>query len=118
MLDSWLQDIRYAARLVRRNPLFALTAAVSLAIGIGANTTIFTIANALLFKPPAAVVEPGRLVDVGRSQNGDGFDNSSYPNYIDIRARNTVFTDIYTYRMGAEPLSLGGADGAERIFGD
>ena len=118
MIDSWLQDIRYAGRLLRRNPLFALTAVVSLAIGIGANTTIFTIANALLFKPPAGVVEPGRLVDVGRSQDGQGFDNGSYPNYLDIRARNTVFTDIYAYRIGAEPMSLGGKDGAERIFGD
>ncbi len=88
MLDSWLQDVRYAARLLRRNPLFALTAVLSLAIGIGANTTIFTIANALLFKPPAGVVEPDRLVDIGRSQNGQGFDNGSYPNYLDVRARN------------------------------
>ena len=118
MLDSWVQDLRYAARLLRRNPLFALTAVASLAIGIGANTTIFTIANALLFKPPAGVVEPGRLVDVGRSQDGKGFDNGSYPNYLDIRARNTVFTDIYADRWGAEPLSLGGRDGAERIFSD
>ena len=58
MLDSWLQDVRYAARLLRRNPLFALTAAVSLAIGIGANTTIFTIANAA---DPAVV---GRTIQV------------------------------------------------------
>lgn len=93
MLDSWLQDIRYAARLARRNPLFALTAALSLAIGIGANTAIFTIANALLFKPPAGVAEPGRLVDIGRSQNGQGFDNNSYPNYLDVRRRVTVFSD-------------------------
>jgi hypothetical protein len=118
MLDSWLQDIRYAARLLRRNPLFALTAALSLAIGIGANTTIFTIANALLFKPPAGVVEPDRLVDVGRSQNGQGFDNGSYPNYLDIRARSSVFAGIYAFRFGAEPLSLGGRDGAERIYGE
>ena len=118
MLDSWLQDLRYAARLLRRNPLFTLTAAASLAIGIGAGTTIFTIANALLFKTPAGIVEPGRMVDVGRSQDGSGFDNGSYPNYLDIRARNTVFTGIYAYKMGAEPMSLGGADGAERIFGD
>ena len=118
MLDSWLQDLRYGARLLRRNPLFALTATLSLAIGIGANTTIFTIANALLFKPPAGVVEPERLVDVGRSQNGQGFDNGSYPNYLDIRARNTVFTGIYAYRFGAESMSLGGRDGAERIYGD
>jgi len=118
VLDSWLQDVRYAGRLLRRNPLFALTATLSLAIGIGANTTIFTIANALLFKPPAGVFEPERLVDVGRSQNGQGFDNGSYPNYLDIRARNTVFTGIFAYRFGAEAMSLGGRDGAERIYGD
>jgi FtsX-like permease family protein/MacB-like protein len=118
MFDAWLQDVRYAARLLRRNPLFALTAALSLAIGIGASTTIFTVANALLFKPPAGVVESHRLVDVGRTQNGQGFDNGSYPNYLDIRSRNTVFTDVYASRLGAEPLSLGGRDGAERIYGD
>jgi hypothetical protein len=53
MFDGWLQDVRYAARLLRRSPLFTLTAALSLAVGIGANTTIFTAANALLFKPPS-----------------------------------------------------------------
>src|SRR2546423_5029314 len=113
MLDSWLQDIRYAARLLRRNRLFALAAIVSLAIGIGANTTIFTIANALLFKPPSGVVEPDRLVDIGRSQDGPGFDNNSYPNYLDIRVRNTVFSGIYAYRPRPEPISLGGPDAAE-----
>jgi predicted permease len=118
MVDGIVQDIRYAARLLRRNPLFALTASLSLAIGIGANTTIFTIANALLFKPPAGVVEPGRLVDVGRSQDGQGFDNGSYPNYLDIRSRNTVFSGMYAYRIGAEPMSLGGREGAERIYGN
>src|SRR6188508_2410810 len=117
MFDSWLQDVRYAARLLRRNPIFTATAALSLAIGIGANTTIFTIANALLFKPPAGVTEPNRLVDVGRSQDGQGFDNSSYPNYLDIQARNTVFEGIYAYRAEPEPMSLGGRDGAERIYG-
>jgi hypothetical protein len=80
MLDSWTQDVRYAARMVRRNPIFSLTAALSLAIGIGANTTIFTIANALLFRAPVGVADRHRLVDVGRGQNGSGFDTSSYPN--------------------------------------
>src|SRR5262250_356473 len=100
-----LQDLRYAARLLRRHPVFALTAALSLAIGIGANTTIFTIANALLFRPPDGVADSGRLVDVGRSQDGQGFDNSSYPNYLDIRARNTVFDGMYAQRLGGVPIS-------------
>lgn len=50
--DAFLQDMRYGTRLLRRNPLFTLTAVLSLAIGIGANTTIFTIANGLLFRAP------------------------------------------------------------------
>src|SRR4051812_22704380 len=118
MFDSWLQDLRYAVRLLRRNPLFALTAVLSLAIGIGANTTIFTIANALLFQPPLGVADASRLVDVGRSQDGQGFDDGSYANYLDIRARNTVFSGIYAYRLGPEPMSLRGKDGAERIYGE
>jgi putative ABC transport system permease protein len=118
MFDSWLRDLRYAVRLLRRNPLFALTAVLSLAIGIGANTTIFTIANALLFKPPPGVADASRLVDVGRSQDGQGFDNVSYSNYLDIRARNTVFSGIYAYRLAPEPMSLRGKDGAERIYGE
>jgi len=118
MADMWLQDVRYAARVLRRSPLFALTAALSVAIGIGANTTIFTAATALLFRTPAAVVEPHRLVDVGRTQDGEGFDNGSYPNYVDIRARATVFADVYAYKLGAEAMSLRGRDGGERVFGD
>ena len=117
MLDGCLQDVRYAVRGLRRNPLFTLTAALSLAIGIGANTTIFSIANALLFKPPSGVVEASRLVDIGRSQDGQGFDNGSYPNFLDIRSRNTTLAGVYAYRFGADPMSLGGRDGAERIYG-
>src|SRR6266850_1459094 len=100
MLDGIAQDIRYAARLLRRNPLFALTAALSLAIGIGANTTIFTIVNALLLRAPAGIADPGRLVDIGRSQNGADFDNNSYPNYLDVRARAGSFQGVYATRLG------------------
>src|SRR5206468_3978181 len=63
--DDLGRDVRYAARQLRRQPLFALIAAASIAIGIGANTTILTIARALLFRPPAGVAEPARLVDIG-----------------------------------------------------
>jgi predicted permease len=110
-------DLRYALRLLRRNPLFTLTAALSLAIGIGANTTIFSLANALLFQPPAGVADANRIVDIGRSQEGSGFDNNSYPNFLDIRTRNRVFTDVYAFRFDPQPMSLGNASGAERIFG-
>src|SRR5438128_204729 len=64
-LEDAHRDIRHSVRLLRRNPIFALTAALSLAIGIGADTTIFTVANGLLFHDPVGVANSGRLVDIG-----------------------------------------------------
>ena len=78
MFETACQDIRYGFRLLRQSPLFTLTAALSLAIGIGANTTIFSVASGLLLRPQPGVADPGRLVDIGRTQNGKDFDNSSY----------------------------------------
>jgi len=121
MLDLW-QDIVYALRLLRRDLVFALTAALSLAIGIGANTTIFTVVDALLLRPPPGVGEADRLADIGRSRGGQGFDTNSYPNYLDIRARATSFSDVYAYRVDPQAMSLGASDadaaaGAERVYG-
>jgi putative ABC transport system permease protein len=116
--DTLVQDVRYGTRLLRRNPLFALTAALSLAIGIGANTAIFTVANALLFRPPAGVAEPGRLVDIGTSYNGTGFGTTSYPNYLDIRHGVSTLSGVYAYSVMVSPMSIGSAEGgATRIFG-
>ena len=116
-LDDARQDVPYAARLLRRDPVFAATAAVSLAIGIGANTTVFTIANALLFRPPAGVVEPNRLVDIGSTTDGAGFGTCSYLTYLDIRRRTTSFDGVYAYSLFPRAMSLAGAGGgAERVF--
>ncbi len=121
---TWLDDARrdgaHAGRLLRRDLLFALTAVISLAIGIGANTTIFTIANAVLFRRPAGIAEPGRLVDIGTRTPGGGFGNSSYPNYLDLRQRTTTLDGVYAYSLFPRAMSLtgaGGARGSERIFG-
>ena len=117
MLETLWQDVRYGARLLSRSPLFTLTAALSLAIGIGANTTIFSIASALLLRPLPGLAEPGRLVDIGRTQGGEDFDTSSYPNYLDIRARTTTLSDVYAMDLEPRPMGLGGRDGAERAYG-
>jgi predicted permease len=117
---SWIGDARrdmmHAARLLRRNPVVTIVATLSLAIGIGANTTVFTMANALLFQPPAAVVEPYRLVDIGSNRNGVGFGAVSYLNYLDIRQRATT-VDVYAYSRFPQAMSLSRADiSAESIF--
>ncbi len=116
-LDTVWEDVRYGARWLARSPVFACTAAISLAIGIGANTTIFAVANALLLRPLPGVVEPSQLVDIGRTQEGNGFDTSSYPNYLDVRARARTVSDVYAIQIDAEPMGLGGSDGADRIYG-
>lgn len=117
MLQTTLQDVRYALRLLRRSPLFTITAALSLAIGVGANTTIFSIASTLLLRPLPGLSDPSRLVDVGRTQDDHGFDNSSYPNYRDYRERQTSLTDVYACRLEPVPMSLATNTDAQRIYG-
>jgi predicted permease len=118
-LDDARWDLRHAARLLRRDVLFTLTAVLSLAIGIGANTTVFTIAHAVLFRPPAGVADPDQLVDIGTRTPGGGFGNSSYPNYLDLRARTTTLDGVYAYSLFPQAMSLdaeSGTSGSERIF--
>ena len=68
-------NLRHAARQLVRSPVFSIAAVVSLAIGIGANTAIFTATNALLLAPTAGIREMNRLVDVGRTRpSGSEFD--------------------------------------------
>jgi hypothetical protein len=71
LVDSCLQDIRYALRLLRRNLIFSITASLSLATGIGATTTIFTVVNGLLLRAPAGVAHPDRLVDLFHAEDGN-----------------------------------------------
>ena len=117
MLETAWQDIRYGLRLLRRSPLFTATAALSLAIGIGANTTIFSVASALLLRPLPGLADPARLVDIGRTTNGSGFDTATFPNYIDLRERATTVSDVYAYRVEPQPISLSDGREAERIYG-
>ena len=117
-IDAILHDVRYGARMLKRSPLATLTASLSLAICLGANTTIFTIANRLLFADPAGVRDPGRLVDIAPT---DGrkliFPAVPLPTYSEIRERATLLESVYGYALEPQPLSMR-ADGAaaERIF--
>ena len=103
MLEAAKQDVRYGVRGLLRSPLFAVTAILSLAIGLGANITIFSAASALLLRPLPGLADASRIVDIGRTQNGDGFDTSSYPNYRDFRERVTTLEGVYTARL--EPVA-------------
>jgi len=119
-LDDARRDWRYAVRTAWRNPTVTATALVSLAIGIGANTAIFTVANALLFRGPAAVPDADRLVDIGVARPDGGFNPTSFPLYADVRDRAASLDGVYAHQMFPHALSLGiaGSAGApERVFG-
>ena len=118
MFETAWQDVRYGFRLLRRSPMFTATAALSLAIGIGANTTIFSIASALMLRPLPGLSEPDRLVDIGRTDAGrNNFDTSTYPNYRDVRERVTLLSDVYASRIEPQAVSLSDGTEAERIYG-
>ncbi len=74
-----LAECRYAVRVLVRSPLFSVTAILSLAVGIAASTAIFSLADAMLFRPRSGIVDPERVVDIGRTMRGEGFDNFGYP---------------------------------------
>jgi predicted permease len=117
-VETFLQDARYGVRLLLRNPIFALTAALSLAIGIGANTTVFSVANRLLLRDPIGVADPGRLVDIGPTADGGRFVEPvlPYPFYLEIQQRASTLESVYGYQFEPQPMSLAGPGGAERIF--
>src|SRR5262247_1226379 len=88
------QDLRYGARMLLKQPGFALIAVIILALGIGANATMFNLLDALLLKPLPGVADPHRLVQIGRTYNSQGFSNSAYAEYRDFRDQNTTFKGI------------------------
>jgi predicted permease len=110
-----LQDVRYAARVLAKSRAFALVAVVSLAIGIGANTAIFSLANTLLF-PRLPFTDPARLVDVHEAASHHrGPLSVSYPAYRHYRDENRVFSQLACW--GELPLSLGTNEAARQAHG-
>ncbi|HKQ78136.1 MAG TPA: ABC transporter permease [Blastocatellia bacterium] len=115
-MQTFWQDLRYSARMLLKNPSLTLIAIVTLALGIGANTTIFSFVNGIALRPIAGVKEPERLVGVYTSDYSSGlYGSSSYPDYADFRDQAEAFSGMAAYRGAV--LTLTGADEAERISG-
>jgi predicted permease len=120
-MSTFFQDLKFGARLLAKTPGFTVIAALSLALGIGANTTIFTLVNAVLLNP-LPVQDPAQLVSVWttdeRNQNDAfGFLQTSPMNFKDLRDQNQVFSGL-TGHAGI-PLNITGGSGEpEQIFGE
>ena len=104
-----VKDFKYAVRMLAKNPAFTLVAVCSLAIGIGANSAMFSFADALLLRP-LPVIEPSAVVTVNPAPVGLGANNTlSYPDYVDFRDKNRSFEGLIAYQyqqFGYAPNAL------------
>ena len=100
-MNNLFQDIRFGLRMLLKSPGISIIATIALALGIGANTAIFSVVNAVLLRP-LPFPDPDSLVAVFETvpQRGQTRGSHSYPNFFDVRAQNTVFERLATYRDG------------------
>jgi macrolide transport system ATP-binding/permease protein len=96
-LDDLVRDVRHAFRLLRRSPVFAAVAIVSLALGIGANAAIFSLADASLLRP-LPVRDPDRIVTIAAASPDDRRNAVSYLNYRDLRALSASFDGVVAHQ--------------------
>ena len=113
-LENFLRDLRYSLRQLRRSPGFTSVVVLTLALGIGANTAIFTLVNAVMLKA-LPVLNPGQLYRLGDNnnccvwvgtQNGGSFVLYSYPLYEDLRDHTPEFSDLAAFRSALSDLSV------------
>ncbi len=114
VIETLLQDLRFGVRRMLKGPGFTIIAILSLALGIGANTAIFSLVNTVLLRP-LPVAHPEQLVSVFPVAKDDSIEAFSYPNYVDFRDRNAVFSGLFVTRFA--PMSLSHDGNNERIWG-
>ena len=109
-MDEVVQDVRYGLRALRRAPSYAIVAALTLALGIGANTAIFSVVETVLLRPPAGVVEPERVVYLFTSDySGPAYGRSSYPDVEEVARATDVFAAVSAFDVTAVTLEAGEA---------
>ena len=114
-MDGLIHDLRHATRLLAKSPGFVLTAALVLGLGVGANTAIFTLVNGLFLRP-LPVPEANRLAWVTTLvPPSSRLMNLSYPDYLEIRDHNEVFSGLLAYDQ--IPVALAGGGAPERVRG-
>jgi putative ABC transport system permease protein len=111
-LESLLQDARFGIRMLLRSPGFTIAALITLALGIGANTAIFSVVNTVLLRP-LPYADPNRLVVLGDREQDGRASNIDFTTFSDIRDRNQTFESLALMRSWWPTLVAGGE--AERL---
>src|SRR5215510_7704347 len=108
VVDSTLQDLRYALRSLRRSPVFTAVALLTLALGIGANTAIFSVVNGVILRP-LGYPKPEQLMYLSTRFSGVGIMRHpvSPPEYFEFREFNRSFADVGAYLTGEVNLTAG-----------
>ena len=114
-MDTLLRDIRYGVRNLLKRPGFTLIALTTLAIGIGANTAVFSIVNAMLFRP-RAVAQPERLVELYVGDTSNPYQSGAYQDFLIFREQREVLSDLAAYHV--DQFNLGGAEDTEQVWGE
>jgi predicted permease len=115
-MDSLLQDLRYSIRSLARHPIVVIVAVLSLAIGIGVNTAIFSVLNAVLFRP-VPVRDSDRTVVVYHASPDRVDRGTSFPAYLGYRSRTDLFSDVMAF-TGARPLMLVDGERREQVYAE
>jgi len=110
-----LHDLRYGAKMLWKSKGVTLVAVVSLAVGIGANSAIFSLVNSILLRP-RAVSRPEQLVELYVGHAGHPYETTSYPSYLELRDRNEVLSGLAAYSI--QQFKLGDAREVEQIWGE
>jgi putative ABC transport system permease protein len=115
-MDTMLKDLKHALRMLRQSPGFTLTAISALALGIGANTAIFSVVNTVLLKP-LPFPQPDRIVQLMNATPDGNFPGASVPKYNIWRAQTQVLEDVAAYDAGGPGINMSGGDRPEQLKG-
>ena len=111
-METFWQDLKYGVRMLARSPSFTAIAILTLALGIGANTVLFSVVNGVLLKP-LPYLQPDSLVSLAESTAEFESSSISYPNFLDWQRANSTFSSIAAYR--GDDFTITGQGETERV---
>lgn len=115
-MTSLLQDLRYGLRAMLKSKTFTLVIVIVIALGVGVNVAIFSLVNAALIRPLSAVREPDQLVQVFTGRSEQPYATTAYPDYVDYRDHNQVFSGLFAHTAIQVNLNTDGS--SELVFAE